>query len=228
MTEERALLGEAAEDCLRAVFHFQAAGTKVATSALAARLGVAEPTVTAMVKRLARLGLLRHVPYRGVKLTPDGERAALAVIRQHRLLELYLVEALGLSWEKVHAEADRMEHSISDEVEDRMAAVLGFPTTDPHGHPIPSKEGTIQQPAFQRLADLLPGEGGRVLSVPDHDPELLQYLGRLGLVPDAPVQLVERAPFGGALVVEVGGTRHAMGRELAEVVQVELERSTQP
>jgi DtxR family transcriptional regulator, Mn-dependent transcriptional regulator len=228
MPERRTLLGEAAEDCLRAVFDIQSAGTRVATSALAARLGVTEPTVTVMVKRLARLGLLQHIPYRGVQLTPAGEKTALAITRQHRLLELYLVEVLGLSWEKVHAEADRMEHSISTEVEDRMAEALGFPTTDPHGHPIPTKEGEIQRPAAQRLADLLPGDGGRVLSVPDRDPELLQYLDRLGLVPDSSVRVVEREPFGGALIVQVSGRHHAVGRELAEVVQVEIERGTQP
>ena len=193
---------------------------RASTSALAARLGVSEPTVTAMAKRLARLGLLQHTPYYGVSLTPAGEKAALEIIRHHRLLELYLVEALGLSWEKVHAEAEKLEHSLSDELEDRMDAVLGHPTSDPHGHPIPSRDGSISQAPHASLLELAPGALAVVQQVPDRDPDLLRYLGELGLVPRAEVRVIDKAPFGGPLTLEVRGRRRSVGSQLAGLVQV--------
>ena len=226
MTESCTSIGEAAGDCLKAVFELQAAEGRATTSALAARLRVAEPTVTAMVKRLARQGLLNHAPYRGVELTAAGERVALEVIRHHRLLELYLAEVLGLSWEKVHAEADRLEHLISDDVEDRLDDALGHPTVDPHGHPIPTKSGEIDPIPHQTLVDLDPAQAAVVRSVPDRNPELLQYLARLGLVPGARVVVLEKAPFGGPLTLAVADGHHAVSRELASTVRVS--RSSSP
>ncbi len=220
MSRIRTTLGEAAEDGLKAIYTLQAVQSPVSTSALAAELGVAEPTVTAMVKRLAKLGLLDHTPYYGVVLTPAGEKVALEVVRHHRLLELYLVEALGLGWEKVHAEADRLEHSISEELEDRMDAVLGHPISDPHGHPIPAKNGDVVEARHASLLDLEAGVPATVRQVPDRDPDLLQYLAELGLVPNAEVKVVEKAPFGGPLTLDVDGSRQAVGTELARVIRV--------
>ncbi len=220
MSTESMSLGEAAEDCLKAVYELQTSGRPVATSALAARLGVAEPTVTAMIKRLARLSLLRHTPYRGVELTSVGERVALETLRHHRLLELYLVRALGLGWERVHAEAERLEHVLSDEVEDRIDAALGHPKTDPHGEPIPTREGQVEEPACERLADMEAGEVATVCRVPDDDPDLLCYLAGLGLVPEVRIQVLEKAPFRGPLTLQVGERRHVVGRELAGSIEV--------
>lgn len=220
MSEDRTLLGEAAGDCLKAIYKLQVQESPVATSALAARLGVTEPTVTAMVKRLAKMGLVFHTPYRGVQLTSSGEKVALEIIRHHRLLELYLVEALGLSWDKVHAEADRLEHLLSEEVEERMDAALGHPTIDPHGDPIPTRDGQIDQAAYRSLADLEPGETATVRRVPDDDPKLLQYLAELGLVPNARIQLLDKAPFRGPLTLWVGENQRVVGRELAWAIRV--------
>lgn len=217
---DRTLIGEAAEDCLKAICTLQEPGGLVATSALAGRLGVTEPTVTAMIKRLARLGLVRHTPYRGVGLTPAGEKVALEVIRHHRLLELYLVEALGLRWDQVHREAERLEHLISDEVETRIDEVLGHPTLDPHGDPIPSRDGRLDPIEDRSLAELEPGDRASVGRVPDGDPDLLRYLAQIGLVPRASVEMVEKAPFGGPLTLQVGGARRSIGQELASAIRV--------
>ena len=217
----RTSLGEAAEDCLKAIYKLGAPHKPVSTSALASALGVTEPTATAMIKRLARLGLLHHAPYRGVDLTPAGEAAALEIVRHHRLLEAYLVRSLGLSWESVHAEADRLEHVISEEMEDRMDAVLGHPAEDPHGDPIPTREGRVGTLPDTTLADLEPGQRAAVRSVPDGDPDLLRYLAEQGLVPGAAVEMLEKAPFRGPIVLAVGGARRAVGSELAGSIRVD-------
>lgn len=222
-THGQRVLGEAAEDCLKTVFELQRTEGRASTSALASRLGVSEPTVTAMIKRLARMGLLDHTLYYGVKLTPAGEKLALVIVRHHRLVELYLVESLGLSWEKVHAEAEKLEHMISDEVGDRMDAVLGRPTYDPHGHPIPSRDGEVEEATHISLLDLEIGALVTVHQVPDHDPALLRYLAELGLVPNAAVQVVDKAPFGGPLTLQLGDKLQTVGSELARVVQVSRE-----
>ena len=213
-------LGEAAEDTLKAVYKLCATEKRVSTSALAIELGVSEPTATAMVKRLAKLGLLNHTPYHGAELTPAGEMAALEIIRHHRLLELYLVKALGLSWDKVHAEADRLEHVISDELEDRIDAVLGFPAEDPHGDPIPTKDGRIAEPPVTSLVDMEPGERAIIRLVPDGDAGLLRYLAELGLVPNGEVELLEKVPFGGPIILKVGEERRIVGRELAATIRI--------
>jgi DtxR family transcriptional regulator, Mn-dependent transcriptional regulator len=213
-------LGEAAEDGLKAVYKLRNSGERVSTSALAAQLAVSEPTATAMIKRLARLGLLRHTPYHGVELTDAGEKIALEIIRHHRLLELYLVEALGISWDRVHAEAERLEHVISDDLEDRMDAILGHPVRDPHGDPIPTKDGWIDQSLMASLVDLEPGEKGVIRLVPDGNPQLLRYLAELGLVPNVRVELLEKAPFGGPIVLKVGEEQRIVGREVASAIRV--------
>ncbi len=220
MSRDPLLIGEAAGDCLKAIYKLQSVESPVATSSLAGQLGVTEPTATAMIKRLARLGLVSHTPYHGVELTGPGEKVALEILRHHRLLESYLVEALGLGWDRVHAEAERLEHLISEEVEERIDEVLGHPTADPHGDPIPTRDGRIEEPGDRCLADLEPGEVATVRRVPNENSELLQYLASIGLVPNAQVEMLEKVPFGGPLTLRVGGSHQAIGRDLASAIRI--------
>jgi DtxR family Mn-dependent transcriptional regulator len=172
------------------------------------------------VKKLAALDLVSHAPYRGVSLTPAGERVALEVIRHHRLLELYLKEALGLSWDQVHVEAERLEHYLSDEVEARIDAALGYPTRDPHGDPIPTAELVLETGERRTLVDIAAGDEAVIRRVPDSDPELLRYLADLGLVPECPVVMIEQAPFEGPVTLEIDGRMHSIGRSVAARIEV--------
>src|SRR3990167_7598900 len=185
----------AVQDYLKPIYALEAAGRRVTTSALAARMGVAAPSATAMTKRLAELGLVERAPYRGVALTEAGRLGALEVLRHHRLLERYLADRLGVSLDEVHAEADRLEHALSEELEAKIDAELGDPTHDPHGDPIPDRELRLEAGRDRTLVDLAPGERTSVSRVPDGDPELLRYLTELGLVPGSDVELVTLAPF---------------------------------
>src|SRR6266536_1934466 len=211
-------------DCLKVIYAMQERGQKATTSAVHEQLGVSDATVTMLFKDFAEAGWVEHMPYRGVRLTPLGEREAMEVSRHHRLLELYLARELGYSWDKVHAEADKLEHVISEEFEDKLDALLGYPTVDPHGDPIPSKEGFISSRAGRTLAQLQVGQSARILRVSDQNPEKLCYLGQLGLYPETRVQVVERAPFGGPLRVLVGEmpqqVERMLGAELAEQIIV--------
>src|SRR6266487_1833547 len=212
-------------DCLKVIYTMQDRGQKVTTSAVSEQLGVSDATVTMLFKDFAEAGWVEHMPYRGVRLTPLGEREAMEVIRHHRLLELYLARELGYSWDKVHDEADKLEHVISEEFEDKLDALLGYPTVDPHGDPIPSKEGFISSRAGRTLAQLQVGQSARILRIWDQDPEKLSYLGELGLYPDTYVQMAGKAPFGGPLRVRVGEmsqqqVEHMLGVELAEHIIV--------
>ncbi|MEO7021329.1 MAG: metal-dependent transcriptional regulator [Ktedonobacteraceae bacterium] len=206
-------------DCLKLIQSMQERGQKVSTSAVSERLGVSDATATMLFKDFAVAGWVEHTPYRGVHLTPLGERKAMEVIRHHRLLELYLARELGYSWDKVHAEADRLEHVISEEFEDKLDELLGHPTVDPHGDPIPSKDGTLPLRQGRTLAQLQDGETAQILRVSDQNSEKLCYLGQLGLYPETHIQVVGRAPFGGPLSIRVGeGTEqveHMLGPELA-------------
>jgi DtxR family Mn-dependent transcriptional regulator len=206
----------AVQDYLKAIYALESAGERVTTSALAARMGVSAPSATAMTKRLAELGLVERAPYRGVTLTEAGRLGALEVMRHHRLLERYLVDRLGLSLDEVHAEADRLEHALSEELEAKIDAELGFPTHDPHGDPIPDRELRLVHGESRTLLDLEPGARGSIVRVPDGDSELLRYLGELGLVPDASVEMLSRAPFGGPVTVRTESGEHAISRELAD------------
>ncbi len=210
----------AIEDYLKAIYKLSRKGEPVTTSALAERLKVSPASVTNMVKKLAAMNLLTHEPYRGVTLTPAGRKIALETIRHHRLIELYLAEALGLSWDKVHEEAERLEHVISEELEAAMAEALGHPTQDPHGAPIPTAEGQIEEPLHTPLAEVPPGEAVVVRQVSDEDPARLRYLGKLGLYPNTRVEVVDVAPFEGPLTLRVGDAEHVVGRELARSVFV--------
>jgi DtxR family Mn-dependent transcriptional regulator len=215
------MLSTAMQDYLKAIYKLQAKGGAVSTSALAEALGVAAASATGMVKKLAGLKLARHNPYQGVVLTKAGEKMALEVIRHHRLLELYLAEALGYSWDKVHEEAERLEHVISEEFEEKIFEALGRPTRDPHGDPIPAKDGTLVAGNHERLSDMEPGAAGVIRRVSDSDAEVLRYLGRRGLVPDAAFQVLEKAPFNGPITVKTGESSHVLGRDLAAHIHVE-------
>jgi DtxR family transcriptional regulator, Mn-dependent transcriptional regulator len=206
----------AVQDYLKAIYALESAGERVTTSALARRMGVSAPSATAMTKRLDELGLVERLPYRGVALTEAGRRGALEVLRHHRLLERYLVDRLGLTLDEVHAEAELLEHALSEELEAKIDEELGYPTHDPHGDPIPDSELRLVHGESRTLLDLEPGARGSIARVPDGDPELLRYLGELGLVPDAGVVMLEQAPFGGPVTVRTSSGEHAISRELAD------------
>ena len=208
---------EAVEDYAKAIYVLaeRTAGS-VGTSALAERLGVSPGTVTAMLKKMAEQGLLEHVPYHGVTLTPQGEVVALEVIRHHRLLEAYLSEALGMPWDKVHEEAEILEHYISEDLEERIASALGDPRHDPHGDPITDRslELELNEDAVQ-LAEIIEGTSGIFSRVSDSEPAMLRYLEERGIRPGARIEVLSRGPFGGWFSVAVDGREHDIGSELA-------------
>jgi DtxR family Mn-dependent transcriptional regulator len=215
----------AVEDYAKAIYALESeAGDRVAvsTTALAERLGVTPASASAMMRKLGELGLVDHVPYKGVRLTDSGARVALEVLRHHRLLELYLTEALGVPWDRVHAEAEVLEHVLSDELEELIAAKLGHPTRDPHGDPIPSRDLVVQESPTETLATVPVGARGRLVRVSDSDPEMLRYLDARGIRPGDSFAVVERQPFGGPLMVSFGDRVHALGDALAEAMRVEL------
>jgi DtxR family Mn-dependent transcriptional regulator len=213
-------LSESIQDYLKEIYKLLAAGERATTTAIARRMGVAPSSATSMLKKLAALGLAEHAPYRGVTLTEAGNRIALEVIRHHRLLEQYLAETLGLAIDAVHAEADRLEHALSEELEARIDEQLGFPTHDPHGHPIPDAGLKVERSQLRSLDALEPGEEATVKRVPDGDAGLLRYLADLALVPGGRVKLERGEPFGGPLTIAVGGSEHTISRELAAQIGV--------
>lgn len=210
---------ESVQDYLKAICLIAEAGEEVTTSAVAARLGVSAASVTAMIKRLSESGHLKHRRYQGVELTEKGRRLALEVIRHHRLLEAYLHQAMGMEWDRVHDEAEILEHAISEDLEDRIADLLGHPTHDPHGDPIPPKSGRHSEVHHSALDEVEAGNA-IVKRVSDRDPEALRYLGKLGIAPGTRISVEEQAPFGGPVWIRVGRRRHALGRELASAIFV--------
>jgi DtxR family transcriptional regulator, Mn-dependent transcriptional regulator len=222
----------AVEDYCKAIFTLESrAEEPVATNALAERLGLTPGSVSAMLKRLGELGLIEHHPYRGVRLTEDGRRVALEVIRHHRLLELFLAETLEMPWDRVHAEAEVLEHVISEELEQLIAEALGHPTIDPHGDPIPSAELELHELETFPLERLQEGDRGVFVRVSDADPEMLRYLSSHGIAPGDRLYVRERQPFGGPLLVAFGegeGTReHAIGGRLAGAMRVQLDHGSE-
>jgi DtxR family transcriptional regulator, Mn-dependent transcriptional regulator len=213
-------LSRSVQDYVKELYKLQAGG-RASTSAVAERMGVAPASATAMLKKLAQLGLVEHEPYRGARLTPAGERVAIEMIRHHRLLEQYLSKSLGLSIDALHAEADRLEHALSEELEAAIDASLGFPTHDPHGDPIPSAALELDLAVDGTLADVEAGGGAVVRRVPDSDRELLRYLDELGLVPGERVEVVSREPFDGPIFVRARGADHAISRDLAARIGIE-------
>jgi DtxR family Mn-dependent transcriptional regulator len=216
-------ISSAVEDYAKAIYALQMrSGDAVSTNAIAERLGVTAASASGMVKRLGELGMVEHKPYRGVSLTDNGRRVALQVIRHHRLLELYLVESLGVPWDRVHAEAEVLEHVLSEELEELIAAKLGNPTRDPHGDPIPTRELTIEEVATQSLQALEAGSGGTFDRVSDSDPDMLRFLAERGIAPGDEFEVIDKHPFDGPLFVRFGDDVHVLGGALARAMRVEV------
>jgi len=211
---------DAIQDYLRELYKFHAEGETATTTALARRMDVSPPSATAMVKKLADLGLVDHTPYRGAKLTRKGEHTALEIVRHHRLLEQYLAHSLGLPLDAVHDEADRLEHALSEELEAHIDRTLGYPTHDPHGDPIPDANLQIADHHLRPLGALAAGDEATIRRVPDGDGDLLRYLSKLRLTPGRKVKVTGIEPFGGPVTVSVGSVRHALSRELAGLISV--------
>ena len=214
--EPKPALTPAQEDYLRAIY-LLGEGGPVAPQALAERLGVRPASVSGMLKKLAELGLVERTAGRSVRLTPRGQRLALEVVRHHRLLEAFLAQALGYPWDAVHAEADRLEHHISEELEERIAELLGHPERDPHGDPIPTPELTLPHRRGPRLSGAAPGDY-QIQRVHAQDADALRVYARLGLLPGARLRLLEHTPLGPR--VELATGRLLIPRELAEHLEV--------
>lgn len=210
------------EDYLKAIFSITSVGEDAAsTNDLAAKLDISAGSVSAMVKRLDEEGLVEHIPYRGVTLTDEGEQIALRVLRRHRLLELYLTEELGVPWNRVHEEAEILEHAISDDLIERIATKLGDPVFDPHGDPIPSRDLVLQTRATEPLSGLAAGTNAVFVRISDQNSEMLSYLSSLGIALGDELRLVDREPFEGPCRVEAGGKVHTLGIPLASAMQVQ-------
>src|SRR6476660_2145623 len=206
------------EDYLKAIYDLELVGTPASTNDIADRLAISPASVSGMVRRLADQGLITHEPYRGVRLTDDGRRAALRTLRRHRILECYLTAVLGYPWDRVHDEAERLEHAASEELIERMAEALGNPLHDPHGAPIPTRDGVVEETPRRALTDAAVGERVRVRQVMDDDGERLRYLAELGIRPGSIIRLLDRAPFDGPITLWVGdgsgGVTRAVGPAL--------------
>lgn len=215
------MLTQSVQDYLKVIYRIGEDGRAVTTSALADALDISDASATNMIKKLAAMKLARHSPYRGVELTKAGEKIALEVIRHHRLVEAFLVEALGVPWDRVHDEAEKIEHVLSEDLEDRIASYLGEPSADPHGDPIPSKTGVVAESPQASLADIGTGRSAVIRRVSDQNPEHLRHFSALGLVPNARVDIVEREPFDGPLHVRVGSeAEHVLDQSLADKIRV--------
>ena len=214
----------AVEDYVKAIYALEGhgKGEAVSTSALAQRLSVTPGSASAMVKKLAQRGLVTHVRYHGVSLTAKGRKVALEVLRHHRLIELYLTEELGMPWDRVHDEAEVLEHVLSEELEQLIARKLGHPTYDPHGDPIPSAELDIHEAKTERLSALAAGTTGTFVRVSDADPSMLRYLAEQGIATGERLEVIERQPFGGPILARMAGQVHALGGRLAEAMRVEV------
>jgi DtxR family Mn-dependent transcriptional regulator len=214
----------AVEDYCKAIYALQARTEEpVSTNALAERLQITPGSVSAMLRKLDELGLITHLPYRGVHLTEQGRRVALEVIRHHRLIELFLAETLQMPWDRVHAEAEVLEHVISEDLEQLIAAKLGDPTLDPHGDPIPSAALELRERETRTLDSLQAGDRGLFVRVSDSDPEMLRYLSERGISPGERFEVLEHQPFGGPLFVRFAAHEHTIGGLLARAMRVELD-----
>ncbi len=216
------LFSASVQDYAKAVYALEARkGAAVSTNELAERLGVTPGSVSAMVRKLSEVGLVEHEPYRGVRLTSEGRRVALEVLRHHRLLELFLAEELGMPWDRVHAEAEVLEHVLSEELEELIATRMGNPTIDPHGDPIPTPEFGIEERQTYSLDELTAGAVGSFVRVSDSDPEMLRYLAEHGIAIGDRLEVVERQPFGGPVFVRFGEREQAIGGALARAMRIE-------
>ncbi len=206
------MLSESVQNYLKAIYRLREDGPRVSTNALAERLSISAASVTGMVKKLAEMKLVDYEPYQGVQLTSGGERVALEIIRHHRLIELYLTEAMGYPWDRVHEEAERLEHAISEEFEDRISIILGDPRFDPHGDPIPAKDGSVPRPSRVTLAEMMPGDTARIARVRDDDPVFLRTCGELGLRPTVPVTMIENIRDTDGVVISLSGDQGVIDR----------------
>jgi DtxR family Mn-dependent transcriptional regulator len=214
-------VNEGAENYAKAIYHLQGRSDEpVHTNAVAERLGVTAASASAMLRRLSDEGLVNYEPYHGARLTPKGEAVALETIRHHRLIELFLAEVLGMPWDRVHEEAEVLEHHISEELEELIAAKLGQPALDPHGDPIPDRDLAISSDDSVPLTELDPGERGMFARVSDSDASMLRYLAERNIQPGDRFLVKDREPFGGAVVVEIAGRTHPLGPQLAESMRV--------
>ena len=209
------------EDYIKAIYKLETEGS-VTTNSIAKALEVSSASVTNMLKRLAEMKLLEHTSYKGVKLTKAGRKIALEVLRHHRLIELYLSEVMGYSWDEVHDEAERLEHHISETFEEKIFEMLGYPEIDPHGDPIPSKEGGVINDKFAPLSNIEPGNIVRIERVSDNDPEMLRYLSEIGLVLKMTVAVLSKAPFDGPLTIKIDDKEQMVWRKVAKNVYVAL------
>ncbi len=214
------VLSKQMEDYLKNIYKLQEEVCPVATKAIAEKMGISPASVTSMIKKLDQMKLLAYKRYKGVALTERGEKVALEIVRHHRLLELYLTQKMGMEWHKVDAEAEELEHVLSEDLEAAMDRALDFPTIDPHGDPIPSKEGVITSPEEIVLIDLEPGQLSVVSRVTQESSDVLHYLGKLGIYPDVAIKVEEHAPLGGTVTISVNGKSIALGREVARCIYV--------
>ncbi len=208
------------EDYIKAIFKLQRAGEKVTTSALAAELELADASITGMIKKLSHEGLIHYERYQGVELTGRGKRMALKIVRRHRLWEMYLVTFLGFSWDRVHDEAERLEHVTSDELEMKLDDALGFPASDPHGDPIPTVDGEVDRPEYTALTECRSGDVVRVLRVSDDDAEILQHATQLGVGLNKKLTVREKRGFDGSMVIRVGQKDRFISHQVANAIFV--------
>lgn len=221
-------MSSAVEDYVKAIYKLESrSNVRVTTNAVASRLGVTPSSASAMLRKLDEAGLVTLTRYRGVRLAEDGRRLALKVLRRHRLLELYLAETLQLTWDRVHDEAELLEHALSPELEEAIAAKLGHPVRDPHGDPIPTADGRVVEVPTEALESLAPGVVGCFARVSDSDPEILRYLTARGIALDDRVEVIEKPSFGGQLLVRFGDQVHSVGTELARAIRVKMEPQPQ-
>ena len=218
-------LSAAVQDYAKAIYALESREGSASTTALAERLGVRPASVSGMLRKLDALGLVVHEPYHGVRLTTSGRKVALEVLRHHRLLELYLAENLGLGWDEVHAEAEVLEHVLSEELEETIATKLGDPTLDPHGDPIPTRELDVADVESRSAYALEPGEKGTFIRVSDSDPEMLRFLEARGIAPGASFELLEKQPFDGPVSMRFGNAVQVLGATLARAMRVTAARS---
>ena len=224
MSPTQSTWSSAVEDYAKAIYALEQREGPVSTNSLAERLGVTAGSASGMLKRLDELGLVEHRPYRGVSLTENGRRVALEVMRHHRLLELYLVQSLGVPWDRVHQEAEVLEHVLSEELEELIASALGDPTHDPHGDPIPTRDLRIEEGDSESLQALEPGDRARFTRVSDSDPEMLRFLADRGIAPGDELEVIDKQPFDGPLFVRFGEDVHVLGGGLARAMRVEQVR----
>ena len=210
------------EDYLKNIYHLRERDNKVTTSLLADQLNIAPPSVTDMVKKLSEQGFLRHTPYKGTELTEKGKRSALQIIRKHRLWEMFLAEVLHFSWDEIDEEAEKFEHIMSGKMEDKIDEVLGFPTVDPHGDPIPRKDGTIKKMNLEPLENASEGSTVQVLRVNDENPELLQYASSIGLSLNKRIFIKQKNKFDNSIIVRIGAKETVVSSKLAQNIFVEL------